>query len=258
MAKQISQYKKEIFNFLRTVTIKFEPFAYMMGKDYMELHGLTNPHAPWNPYYINLVGEYVETNTLMTVRSIETEQTVPFNRDLFTKYPRTGKLYKIPNQEYFRLQERYPENTGLIQSIVYPVSSIEEAIAAPNLSLLAYDDSLLEETERYDLILCLKNFLEFVRRRWWVADFGYEDMYATTFWTMLWQMLPIVLLTRRFTNIRTPCVHSYHVWEYLSNKGLGDYRTVLTTKQSMWLYRNLEYVLKNQGKNDTLIKLAKN
>lgn len=258
MAKQISQYKKEIFNFLRTVTIKFEPFAYMMGKDYMELHGLTNPHAPWNPYYINLVGEYVESNTLMTVRAIETEQAVPFNRELFTKYPRTGKLYRIPNPEYFRLQERYPENTGLIQSIVYPVSSIEEAIAAPNLSLLAYDDSLLEETERYDLILCLKNFLEFVRRRWWVADFGYEDMYATTFWTMLWQMLPIVLLTRRFTNIRTPYVHSYHVWEYLSNKGLGDYRTALTTKQSMWLYRNLEYILKNQGKNDTLIKLAEN
>lgn len=258
MAGQVDVYRKEIFNFLRTVTIKFEPFAYRMGSDYMEANGLTNPHAAWNPYYINLCGGYTSNDTFMTVRSVETGELVPFDINLATNYPRTAKLYRVPNQEYFTLQELYPKNKGLVQSIVYPASSIEEAIAAPNLSLLAYDSSILESPEREDIVKCLKDFLAEVKQRWWVDDFDYEDMYSMTFWCMLWQMLPVVLLTRRFSNIRTPYTHSFHVWEYLKNKGLNDYRDVLTTKQAFWLYRNLGYVLKNQGKNDTLEKLVEN
>lgn len=258
MAGQIDVYRQEILNFLRTVTIKFEPFAYLMGNDYMEKHGLDNPHGEWNPYYINLSGQYSPTDTPMTVRALETDTQVPFDRDLFTLYPRTAKLYRIPNQEYFTLQERYPEQRGLIQNIVYPVASIKEAIEAPNLSLLSYDASLLEQPEREDIIKYLKDFLTEVRTRWWVDEFVYEDMYATTFWCMLWQLLPTVLLTRRFSNIRTPYVHSFHVWEYLKNHGIGDYRDVFTTKQALWLYRNLGYVLKNQGKNSTLKILAEN
>lgn len=42
---QIQLYHKEILDFLRTVTIKFEPFAYLMGQDYMAAHGLTNPRT---------------------------------------------------------------------------------------------------------------------------------------------------------------------------------------------------------------------
>ena len=37
-----------------------------------------------------------------------------------------------------------------------------------------------------------------VRTRWWIEEYTYEDMYATTFWGMLWQMLPMVLLGQRF------------------------------------------------------------
>lgn len=265
MSGQIESYRKEIFNFLRTVTIKFEPFAYSMGQTYMDAYGLTNPHGEWNPYYIHLSGNYTaeelaDPSKLIHVWTIEKESAdeVVFSKDLVNTNPKTAALYKIPNKEYTILEERYPEYTGLIRTIAYPISSITDAINAPNLSLLGYDDSLLEENERESLVSCLKNFLEMVRTRWWIEEYTYEDMYAYAFWGMLWQMLPLVLLGQRFKNIRTPSVHSFHIWEYLTSKGLKDYRDVLTTNQSLWLYRNIDYLQQNEGKQSNLKLLADN
>lgn len=264
MASNLDLYRREIFNFLRTVTIKFEPFAYLMGESYMNTHGLTNPHGKWNPYYIHLAGEYtaeeLASGDVMHVYTVEHElpEDVIFSKDLKITNPKTAALYKIPNDEYFHLEEQYPKHVGLLRCMVYPVSSIDDAIAAPNLTLLAYDDSLLEINERESIVKCLKSFLDMVRTRWWIEEYTYEDMYATTFWGMLWQMLPMVLLGQRFKNIKTPYVHSFHVWEYLKSKGLNDYRDVLTTRQALWLYRNIDYVLKNKGKSSNLRILAEN
>lgn len=262
---QIQLYHKEILDFLRTVTIKFEPFAYLMGQSYMAAHGLSDPHDTWNPYYIHLTGEYTEeelaTGTnLMYVYTVEKElpEKILFSKNLVNTNPKTAALYRVGNDEYKHLQELYPQNLGLIQNIVYPVKSIEEAIAAPNLSLLAYDANMLEINERESIISCLRNFLDMVRTRWWIDEYTYEDMYAVTFWGMLWQLLPAVLLYQRFENIKTPYVHSFHVWEYLISKGLGDYRDVLTTNQSLWLYRNIDYIQKNKGKESNLHILAEN
>lgn len=258
MAEQINAYKQEIFNFLRTVTIKFEPFAYSMGQNYMNEHGLSSPDFEENPYYQNLVGNYANGDTRMQVTTIEDGSTVEYNRELLTNYPETAALYRVPNQEYFTLEENYPNNVGLIRTIAYPVASIKEAIAAPNLSLLAYDETLLEAQEREDLLTCLREFLAMVRKRWWIDAYVYEDQYPLVFWGLLWQHLPLLLLTRRFKNIKTPYVHSNHVWEYLQSQGLNDYRDVLTPKQSRWLYRNIDYIRANRGKNETLKILAEN
>ena len=258
MAGQIEIYRKEVFDFLRTVTIKFEPFAKMLGQDYMLEHGETDPNGEWNPYYIHMIGEYVEGETPMEVYSVEEEAMVPFNKELFTKYPKTGALFKIPRNEYNSLVDRYPDNVDLIKSIVYPVADIKTAIEAENLTLLAYDSSLLDTNEKEDLVFRLKQFLNMVRTRWWVPEYQYEDLYARTFWWNLWQHLPLVLLTRRFENIRTPYAHNFHVWEYLKGKGMSDYRDVLTNNQSNWLYRNMEWVEGNVGKNEALTELADN
>src|SRR5574344_2736823 len=97
MTGQIESYRSEIFNFLRTVTIKFEPFAYLMGQDYMDIYGIDDPHAAWNPYYIHLTGEYTDsekadTANLMYVWTIETEipEKVLFDKNLVNTNPKTA------------------------------------------------------------------------------------------------------------------------------------------------------------------------
>ena len=263
MTGQVDTYRKEIFNFLRTVTIKFEPFAYSMGQSYMDTYGISDPNGKWNPYYIHLAGEYTADelkNNPMTVWAIENDklEKVIFSKDLVKTNPKTASVYRIPNDEYIHLEEKYPAYRGLIRCMVYPVKDIQTAIDAPNLSLLAYDENLLEINERESLLTCLRDYLKMVKERWWVPEYAYEDMYAITFWTMLWQTLPEVLLCQRFRNIRTPAVHSFHVWEYLISNNIGDYRDVLTSNQALWLYRNLEYIKKNKGKNSNLKILAEN
>ena len=258
MAVELEPYKKEIFSFLRTLSVKFDAFAYLMGSDYMEEYGLTDPHGVWNPYYLNLAGQYSSNDTRMTVYSPEEERYVPYDLNLATEYPRTALLYKVGQKEYTNLQERYPSQRGLIRCIAYPAKSVQACVDAENFSLLAYDDSFLHENERESLIKCLKEFFTMVRTRWWIDEFRYEDMYAITFWGMIWQYLPVLLLTQRFLNIRTPYVHPFHIWEYLKSKGLEDYRDVLTNQQSLWLYRNIDYILKNKGKSSNLLILAEN
>lgn len=150
MASNLDLYRREIFNFLRTVTIKFEPFAYLMGEPYMAKYGITNPHGKWNPYYIHLAGEYtaeeIAAGNVMHVYTVEHElpEDVVFDKTIKQNFKKTAALYRIPNVEYEHLEEKYPEYTGLLRCMVYPVKDIDTAIAAPNLSLLAYDDSLLE------------------------------------------------------------------------------------------------------------------
>lgn len=249
---------KEIFRFLRTVTIKFDPFAYIMGESYMQQHALDNPHAEWNPYYKNLIGEYSDKDTPMTVYSVEEEKHVPFTKELYTKYPKTGIFYKVGKTEYHTLEERYPKNRGLIRTIAYPVHDIKYAIEADNLTLLAYDEKYLHINERESMLKALTSFLDMVRTRWWVEEYKYENMYAHTFWLLMWQLIPAVLYGQRFLNIKTPNVHPFHIWEYLKSKGIGDYRDVLTNRQALWLYRNINYIQTNKGKNSNLRILAEN
>ena len=125
----------------------------------------------------------------MTVYSPEVEKFVPYDENLLKDYPRTAALYRVGNKEYDILVERYPENTGLIQTIAYPVESIDAAIKAKNLTPLAYDDSFLHINERETLVKCLRDFLDMVRTRWWINEFTYEDMFAMTFWGMITNLL---------------------------------------------------------------------
>ena len=124
--------------------------------------------------------------------------------------------------------------------------------------MLAYDKTLLETDEQDSLITALTVFLDYIYDRWLVKDFKYESAYGITFMGMLWSLLPSVLLTQRIKNLRTPQVHSMHVWEYLDSKGLGEYKSVLTRQQSLFLYRNIDYIIQNKGKKSNIEILANN
>lgn len=258
MTGQYEVYRKEVYDFLRTCTIKFSPFTYIYGRSQILTYGYTDINQAWNPYYQNLCGEYQDYDTPMYIYCKETDSDILFDKNLVTTHPVLASYYRIPNKEFDLLCKKYPSQVGLIKSIVYPVADIQTIYDAPELTLLAYDSSLLYAGEREQLIQTLNKFLGYVRERWWCPDFNYEDLYIHAFWYMLWQALPNVLLTQRMCNLGTAYVHPFHVWEYLISKGLGDYRDVLTTKQALWLYRNLKWVLKNKGKQMTLEALTKN
>lgn len=254
-----SVYRQEIINFLQTVSIKFSLFG-EYAKISLQRNGIPtdNLKDSENPYYLNLCGQYSQIDEPIYITILETGEREILSREILTKYPKTASIYRVPNKEYENLLATYPSKQGLIKSIIYPAKDLDTVLNARDLTLLNYDDSLLETNEKNSLIEALKTFLDYTYNRWFVKDFHYEPAYALTFMGLLWSMLPSVLLTQRVRNLKTPQVHSMHIWEYLDSKGLGEYKYILTNKQAYFLYRNIDYLIKNKGKKTNIEILAEN
>ena len=253
---QLDVYRQEVFDFLKTVTLKFDPFAYVIGQRYMAVRGTESYNDPEHPYIKQLCGLYTETDTPIVLWSPDEEKEVVLTRAYLESHPKTKSTYRIPTIEYTTLCKRYPAQSGLIRSIIYPAASPQDVIDAPVLGVLSYDASLLYSEERESLLSAMTAFLTMARERWWNAEYCYENLYATGFWYLLWQTLPSVLFAQRVLNIGTPAAHPFHIWETLQSHGLKDYRDILSQRQMLWLYRNIGWIVKNKGKHTTLIEIG--
>jgi hypothetical protein len=251
-------YRQEVADFLSTLTIKFDPFVQYYEKRLAKQQGIRIQSEYENPYYLNMCGMYSLIDTPMYVTTVEDNKEVLFDTNLKNDYPITAALYRIPSEEYHVLCTRYPTQVNLIKSIVYPVSDLKTAVNAPVLTVMAYDAGLLYPTERDSLITAINKFIEYMAERWYVPDFEFENLSPFAFWSLLWSLLPTVCYYQRLKNLRTVNVHPMHVWEYLQSKGFGDYRAVLSHKQSLFLYRNIMYLYQNKGKTSNLEILADN
>jgi len=258
MSIEYEIYRKEVIDFLQTASIKFDLFAEAMTKRVEVETGIILTSPEQNPYYQNLCGIYSVLDPPIYVTTIETNEQVLFDKNLFVNFPKTAQLYKIPSIEYEILCQKYPNQVGLIKSIIYPAKDLQTVIAAENFTLLAYDITLLHSNERESLLTTLRKVLDYIHYRWYIADYSYEEMYPVTFMGMVWALLPQVLLAQRAMNLKTSQVHPMHIWEYLISKGLKDYRDILNDKQALFLYRNIEYLLQNKGKKSNLEILASN
>jgi hypothetical protein len=253
---QFKLYRQEIYNFLKTVTIKFDKLGQLRNLElsYSGYEIDKDDRTQW-PYYINMIGEYHSSNTMMEVYSVDIGEMINFTKENLMYHPKTAALYKVGLPRYKELEKAYPDQVDLIKSIVYPVSDINSAIEAEEFSLLRYDITFLDQNERHSLIEHIENFLQFNGSRWYIQEFEYEELYPIAFYALVWYNLTLSLFSKRIKNLHTPSVHTFHIWEYLTSKGLGD---ILTNKQSLFLYRNINYILKNRGKESTLSILAEN
>ena len=252
-------YVQEIINFLRSVSIKSSWVAdqtnvMLVSKGYAV--NLDDP-TTWK-YYLNLIGEYHPSDTPMSVFSLDTLELIPFTKEGLQHHPRTIVSY-YPGTDYFKnLCTQYPDQTDLIKSILFPVNSIQNAISAPDLTLLSWGEVFLEEAEQPLLVAALSKFLDVYRERWFFSFLEVEDYFHPTTLGVLYSLMAAFLLAKRNSFINTPYVHSWHIRNYLQSKGLDDYSDVLSRKKQLFLYQNWDYLKINSGKQSTLIILIKN
>lgn len=255
----LSVYRQEVFTFLSTVTIKYTPFiaaldALVESKGYQV--DTTAPSK--SKYYLNITGEYHPTDTMMTITSLDTQTVINFTKDVLVDHPRTVASYVAGSSYVTELIARYPDQADLIKSILYPVADINTAIAADNLTILSYGTGILEDTEEGPIIQEIEKFLNYYTSRWYMDFFSYVPAWPWIFWGSLWHRIAECIFAARIKFIKTPFVHSWHVWEELTSKGLDDYRGSLSREQQMFLYRNIDYLLANRGKASNLRILADN
>ncbi|CAK9254164.1 unnamed protein product [Sphagnum jensenii] len=206
-------------------------------------------------YYLNISGQYHSTDTVMTIVSLDTKTVVNFTTAMLASSPRTQAAYVIDSSYYTALCAVYPTQVDLIKSIIYPVD-IYQAIAASDFTLIGWGNGYLEAGEQDAILYELNRHIAYVSTKWYGAYFSYEAYYVWAFWGMFWYSLSTTIFTARLKYLHTASANSFHIWSYLQSNGIGDYSDILTQEQALFLYRNIDYIKQNGGKQSNLVLLV--
>lgn len=250
-------FQRQIYNFLRTLTVKYAVIADYINAD-LQSRGIAVNYADpssWK-YYRNLIGEYHTSDTPMYVTSVDTQERILFSKENLVLHPRTRSVYVPGGQYYSRLCAIYPKQVDLIKSILFPVEDVTKALDAKDLTILSFGSGYLEDYEEDPLVSGLKQFLEIIKERYHFEFLDDEPYFHISFLSALWGKMAAFLLVERESYIHTSYVHSWHIWNQLRDAGLDDYSDILDRKKSMMLYQNIDYLKANAGKMSNLIILA--
>lgn len=242
----------------RTMTIKSGVSAKAVN-DFLILKYGSNAVDQLNPsswkYYRNISGEYHPTDEMMTVTSLDSLEVINFTKENLVINTATKENYAFGTRYYYALVDRYPDQEQLILGILYPVDK-DKAITSNEGTILGYPAGLVEEQEMtlmHELEVFIKGYLH----RWNVPAFAVTDsLYNTAYHAQLYLTILPKLINLRTKRCHTNEVHSFHVREYLaSHNYLNKYLPYLTLKQSLYLYRNIRYLMRNAGSVKTFNEL---
>lgn len=251
-------YTEQVIQLAQTIVVKTDACAqaqngYLEALASQGLAIVPDPDQPktWR-YYLNLAGQYHYTDQAMYVVSMDTLETILFDVENLKLHRATARAYAFGERGYQELVRKYPEQLGLINGILNPVD-LDQAVAAPDGAILAWDVKLVEANE-YSLITKLQRHIDAFRLRWTNEQYALtNNLYVTGWLAVLHLMLVPTIMALRNEACNTNEAHSYHVRQYLASRGIDNGAIdQLTTKQSLWLYRNINYIIRHPGWTDTL------
>lgn len=271
------KYKSLAFDLAKTLVIKSSASANAINllltlKFGSNAVDANNP-ASWK-YYLNLSGQYhtsdlldieaVNTNigivgNKITIKSLDTllDITLDSSSTLDT-HPNTKTAYVYGTRYYDALLAKYPAQEQLIIGLLSPVD-INSAILAEDGSILSYYPDLVEAQE-ITLIADLEAWIKSMLIRWHINAFMITDsLYSTAQHAILYMYLVPTILNLRLARCKTAEAHSFHIKVYLAgHENLDRFYPYLTHKQALWLYRNIDRVVKYSGHTATFDWLVQN
>lgn len=252
-------YRKSVFQLAKTLVIKSSMAAEAVN-DALRLSNVEvigNAPETWK-YYKNIAGEYHTTDRMMRVTSIDTLETIDFTKANLLHHRATAREYQYGSRYYNDLIARFPNQTALVLGILHPVD-MDTAIDAEDGTILYYNTALVEDNE-VKLIPELEGWIKRFSRRWNNPDYRYgNELYVPAFLGVLFTQLPQVIMNLRLGNCKTRYAHSFHIRAYLASNGrLDQYMDLMTKKQALFLYRNIDYINANAGKQSTFKLLIQN
>ena len=252
-------YIESVLELAETLVVKSEYSALQVNKKMLMDYGSSSfvesdPHT-WK-YYLNLSGEYHPTDTPITITSLDTLQPIVFNKTNLANHTATAKAYKYNSRFYRELVTTYPDQEQLILGVLYPVD-INKLISAPDLSVVGYPPHLVEDNE-ISLIENINQWIRHFDERWNNKQFTLSDtLYGAAMMGIMYAQLVPLIINLRLRACKTSEAHSYHVRQYLASHGMLDvYLNQMTKKQALFFYRNITYIERNSGKQDTFFWLV--
>ena len=241
----------------QSIVVKFDDIATALNYNVLLNTGIpvtTTDKTQWK-YYQNISGQYNFSDTLMTVYSLDSENTINFDIPTLANNPVTKAAYAYGSNYYNDLLAAYPNQEMLILGILYPCD-INTAINSPDGTILAYPDFLVESNE-IDFINVLQAWIYAYINRWINFPFSITDnLYVPTYLAQLYLNLVNIIHNIRLAACKTSQAHSFHVKQYLRSHGFLDaYLIEMNEKQILNMYRNINYYERNAGFQTTFNKL---
>lgn len=249
-------YVRDNIAFCRTLVVKFEDLALLDNRLIKQYYNIDagDDKSKWR-YYMNLNGEYHVTDQMMTVKSLDDNEIINFTKENLVLHPATKNAYRQGGYYYSRLVDEFAYQRELINGILNPIP-ISEAIGAPNYKILRYNEDYVHWNE-IQLIPDLQAWIDNVAYQWFGTEYKYTDnlMHAALILHMYSSIFQYIL-TNRYEKRFSRYAHPFYIWSLLQSNGISPiYKDLLNPKQTMWLFRNIDYVLRNLGKQDTFEQL---
>ena len=261
MEKNYSQiYRDDIVKLVASIVIKSEQTAQAINNGLLVQYGPdildVNDPTTWK-YYLNISGEYHSTDTRITIKSMDTLETIEFSKANLLEHRSTAKAYAFGTNPYKELINQYPNQEMVIRGILYPCD-INEAINSKDGTILAYPPSLVEEHE-YSLMTNLQTWVYGFLQRWNNVAYNISDeLFHVGMLSVLYSCMVGEIFCLRKEACRTNEVHSYHLRNYLASHGIEKYLNYLTREQALWLYRNVTYIERYAGHQGTFEWMVEN
>lgn len=249
---EFKAYVKNTIAFARTIVIKCNDIALSDNRLMEQHYGLVPDVDPakWR-YYMNLNGEYHITDEKMYVQSLDNGDTIEFTKANLDLHLATKRAYREGSYYYSRLVEKYPAQSILINGVINPIPQTE-SVPAKDYQILRYNKDYVEWNE-YQLIPALQQHIDAMVEGSFDTEYLYTDnlMLPLLLSTLHGSLVSNILMLRKEAAY-TRYAHSFYVWSKLMSVGISSvYKNYLDRKQTMWLFRNIDYVLRKLGRRAT-------
>lgn len=242
----------------RSMVIKIEEIAL---KDNAMLtnagHSVSEDKSTWR-YFMNMNGDYHETDIPMYVNSIDTGEEILFSKENLEIHLATAREYRSRGYWYKRLLELNPAQVDLIKGILSPIP-YNISLEAENYKILDYDQNYVEANE-YHLIPELQRRIIAEAHKTLNNDYLItEDLMLTVLLCNLMSTVFKAICNIRFNSIGTRNAHSFYIWSHIDSFGnFSRYKDSLNNYQTLWLYRNIHWLINHAGQNENFDYLLEN
>lgn len=248
-------YLKNTIKLVKSFTIKHDDIAIHINNELIKMYGTSilgnDPYdkSKWK-YYMNICGLYHSTDNPIKITIIETGMVKDLSKELLIEYPTTKDELLKHDIFYEDLISKYPNDELLIKGIIYDLD-MDFVLSAENGYLLSYSKHYVEEQES-NLIQDISKYSVNFFKRWHVREYGITDnLYLVSLLGILYTKLVLKVINIRYSNIMTANVHSFHIYEFFRSHFDVD-TSVLNKSTRFWLYKNMRYIRKHMGSNETL------
>lgn len=248
-----TEFKAYILNtiaFARTIIIKSEALAILDNQQLKQYYNIDagTDKSKWK-YYLNLNGEYHQVmDEMMYVKSLDNGDIIEFTKANLAIHTATKRAYRLGSYYYTRLVSSYPGQLILINGILNPIAPTE-SIPANDYQILRYNTDYVLWNE-YQLIPALQEHIHALVKGSFKTEYVYTDnlMLPLLLAQLYGSLVSAILMIRKEAD-GTRYAHEFYIWSRLRSLGLSDvYKNVVNNDQTMWLYRNLDYVLRLLGR----------